>query len=391
MKIGFLCGSLEQGRDGVGDYTRRLAIELIKKGHTVQVVALNDMHCLEVYEGFQSSEDINLPVIRIPSALALKQRLQIAKEWIGNFNPQWISLQFVIFSFHPRGLPFGLNKLLKNLGKEKHCHIMFHELWVGMQKNASRKFILWGFLQRYLIHSLILNLKPLVIHTQSTLYKKQLERIGCKVELLTLFSNIPVVFQSNNSDIRLKGRKKEISLVLFGTIHPHALVNEFVKEVVEFENRNKIKASIILVGNSGNEKERWSLVCQASGIAIKILGKQPADLISQILGSAAIGVSTSALAMIEKSGTVAAMLEHRLPVLCVARAWIPRGIELPEPPLGIFEFKKGCLEACLNYSPQDNNFRSVSTISTALIARLEKALLSLTCTVCFFSIFSLIN
>ena len=42
MKIAFICGSIEPGRDGVGDYTRRLAIELIKNSYEVAVIALHE-------------------------------------------------------------------------------------------------------------------------------------------------------------------------------------------------------------------------------------------------------------------------------------------------------------------------------------------------------------
>ena len=41
MKLIFICGSLEPGRDGVGDYTRRLAGELIRQGHQIAIIALN--------------------------------------------------------------------------------------------------------------------------------------------------------------------------------------------------------------------------------------------------------------------------------------------------------------------------------------------------------------
>jgi hypothetical protein len=40
MRIVFLCFSLEPGRDGVGDYTRALAGELIRPGHEVCAVAM---------------------------------------------------------------------------------------------------------------------------------------------------------------------------------------------------------------------------------------------------------------------------------------------------------------------------------------------------------------
>ncbi len=44
MRITFLTGSLEQGKDGVGDYTRLLAHECASRGAAAQVVALADRH-----------------------------------------------------------------------------------------------------------------------------------------------------------------------------------------------------------------------------------------------------------------------------------------------------------------------------------------------------------
>jgi hypothetical protein len=42
MKIVFVCGSVEIGRDGVGDYTRQLGLELLNQGHEVRIIGIND-------------------------------------------------------------------------------------------------------------------------------------------------------------------------------------------------------------------------------------------------------------------------------------------------------------------------------------------------------------
>ena len=49
MKIAFLCGSLEPGFDGVGDYVRMLASEVIVQGHQAVIVAINDTHLKKEY------------------------------------------------------------------------------------------------------------------------------------------------------------------------------------------------------------------------------------------------------------------------------------------------------------------------------------------------------
>ena len=42
MRIVFICGSLEPGRDGVGDYVRHLAVAVAQQGHETAAVALRD-------------------------------------------------------------------------------------------------------------------------------------------------------------------------------------------------------------------------------------------------------------------------------------------------------------------------------------------------------------
>src|SRR5207253_4173313 len=44
VRVTFICSSLEPGRDGVGDYSRRLAYALERQGHAAQLVGLNDRH-----------------------------------------------------------------------------------------------------------------------------------------------------------------------------------------------------------------------------------------------------------------------------------------------------------------------------------------------------------
>src|SRR4030095_903714 len=105
MKIAFLCGSLEPGCDGVGDYVRRLASEIILQGHTPILVAINDLHIISEYNGFQSIANADIAVCRIPSCLSIKERFKLAKKRINAFAPDWLSIQFVPYAFHSKGLP----------------------------------------------------------------------------------------------------------------------------------------------------------------------------------------------------------------------------------------------------------------------------------------------
>jgi len=80
VKVVFLCSSLEPGRDGVGDYTRRLAAELVRQGHFSAVVSLNDKYISDVFNDIQQSEGTKLAVLRLPSVWPMKARIGYAKK-----------------------------------------------------------------------------------------------------------------------------------------------------------------------------------------------------------------------------------------------------------------------------------------------------------------------
>src|ERR1700679_2438430 len=112
MRIAFICSSLEPGRDGVGDYTRRLAGELIRQKHPSVIIGLNDTKISEIMSGSQEMEGTPIPVLRLPSMLPWKERETIARKWLNDFDPDWVSLQYVCFGFHIKGLPQVAHKHL---------------------------------------------------------------------------------------------------------------------------------------------------------------------------------------------------------------------------------------------------------------------------------------
>ncbi|WP_299823010.1 hypothetical protein [uncultured Pontibacter sp.] len=352
MKIAFICGSLEPGCDGVGDYTRRLAGELIRQGHAATLIALCDIHHHKSLATSQLDYEIEVPVLRLAAKLPVKERTVLAKEWISDFDPDFISLQYVPFAFHRKGLPFGLGTQLAIIGDGRPWHIMFHELWVGMDKEAPKKHFGWGLVQQRLIKGLILKLNPSGIHTQTQLYLAQLKKIGFNAAHLPLFSNIPVVQRNGSLHAREQsmGGKKRISLVLFASIQPGAPVKSFVQEVMQYAAKYDKKVALTFIGRCGAEQKVWTELCDAVGLKFDVLGEQSPEVISEVLSSATYGIATTPLAQIEKSGVVAAMHAHGLPVLCVARPWTPRGIKDLKLPAGIIEYKEGILERCFNGS-----------------------------------------
>jgi hypothetical protein len=336
LRILFICGSLEPGRDGVGDYTRRLAGELIRQGNRCGMVALNDRHAAEVQGSDSDETQEGIPTLRLPAALSWQKRTRIARSWVESFSPDWGSLQLVPYSYHEKGIPLRLSGDLLEIARNSKWHIMFHELWIGANSQATLRHRLVGAVQRKLICHLLQELAPCTVTTHSVIYMKLLEAIGVKPHKLPLFGNIPR--PSAQSD-RPRRSEHSLRLLLFGGIHPNAPVEEFAMECARISKTSGREIRLILAGRSGHEQQRWRSAWVAEGLAVETTGELPAEEISKLLVCASFGISTTPLALIEKSGSVAAMLEHSLPVINVAASWVPRGCPQETPPEGIYEYK----------------------------------------------------
>lgn len=343
MKILFLCGSLEPGKDGVGDYTRRLAGELARQGNSVSIIAYNDKHLKEEYSGSQKTEAAFVPVLRLPITWTEKKRFSKGIQWKEKFEPEWVSLQFVSFSYQKKGLPFNFVRNFKKLAIDVKIHIMFHELWVGINKEASIKHLLWGWCQKQLIRTLINGTKPQVVHTQSHLYIEKLREVGCeKINHLPLFGNVP--FGKPNLTKKEKS-DKSLQFILFGTIHPGAPLTRFCQEIRDFSETQKIKTVFTFIGRCGGEQKKWVRAFIEAGFEVQVLGEQSLECISSTLRNGSFGISTTPWAQTEKSGTVAAMLEHGLPVISVATPWTPRGAKEIKLINGVERYKIGNIDS----------------------------------------------
>jgi len=319
IKTIFICGSIELGKDGVGDYTRRICGELIRNDIAVVIIAYNDKYVSDYVEEVQYNENIEIPIIRIPSSLKKTRKKEILTQCLQAYNPEWLNIQFVPFSFDNYGLPFYFIEVLRKVSIKKKVHVMFHELWVGMEIGASFKHYAWGKFQKGLIQRMLNTIKPKLISTQSDLYKMQLSSLGYKVGMSPLFSNI----QHYHTDHKLHNTKvkQQVKCVVFGTIHQEAPVQQLVNEVKAYEERSGNIVVIQFIGRNGNELHYWLDILQKNNIKVEVLGELYPEDISKTLTNADLGISTTPALLSQKSGTVAAMLEHGLLVYCVAKDW----------------------------------------------------------------------
>lgn len=371
MKIVFLCGSLEPGRDGVGDYVRRLSAELIGHGHGVAALAINDRHISETFRNENDLYTNGLNTLRLPAVLDEKERLKVLKNYIEEFNPDWLSLQFVPFSFQSKGLVSGLGKKLKFIGGGRKWHVMFHELWVGMSAESSIKEKVWGGVQRFLIGRMLQTLKPSVINTHTGLYKKYIEGMGMAAEILPLFSNIPVL-NAELIDEKIHKNTGAVTgkIVIFGGIHGGAPVKQLAEEAKLYGNQSGISPELVIIGRSGRETKNWVDEWKASGLSVTELGEQSEEKISEILAGATFGIFTTPIALVEKSGSVAAMRDHGVHLLCVSRSWTPMGIILDGNPFGIIEYKAGSLSRFFNEKPDFSYLPVLKEVTERFIANL---------------------
>lgn len=334
MRIVFLCGSFQPGADGVGDYTRRLASKLISRGNQVIVIALYDKEVKTLTAEFQEASEVDLFSIRIPFLFSFQERLASARQFIDDFDPEWVSLQYVPYSFHNKGLPFAIGTLLKKLNKKAKWHIMFHELWVGFSKISSLKHRTIGLFQKNIVKAIIKVLKPEVVATSNRLYQLLLADIGIRSTILPLFSNIEVSPVDNHfkSEIykELSINENEIGNYLlagiFGNIHLDArLENSIMKEWLHSEE-NKKKMVIVGFGKIYNNglAEFKRLEKLFPSIKFRHLGEQPETKISNIIQLLDIAFCSTTASHIGKSGVFAALKLHGCKVM------VPDGETIPE-------------------------------------------------------------
>ncbi|NQX02620.1 hypothetical protein HQ447_18330 [bacterium] len=344
MNFVFLCGSLEPGRDGVGDYTGRLVSELRRRGHKCRIIALNDRYAGTSEANTQGSNEISDERLRLASSVGWSNRIKQAKQWLEDFTPDWISLQFVPYSFHSKGLSIRLGMRIKQLAPEAKWHVMFHELWIGMEEGSPIRHRFVGAMQRQIIRKLVRDLRPQIVHTQSGLYLSQLRNLGVPPHHLPLFGNIPVcthepaTMTTGNTKSTHESGLKALRLVHFGTIRPNVPFANFAASLAAYGQVQKKEITLSLVGRAGQTAKAWKPVFESAGIRFVNHGEQATDEISRLLFEADIGMITTPIALAEKSGALAAMREHGLPVIAVTNPWTAIGIQHPSQPAGLFNF-----------------------------------------------------
>ncbi|MHB8208749.1 hypothetical protein [Mucilaginibacter sp.] len=320
MKVLFICGSLESGKDGVGDYTKKMALMCKEYGIKPLIIAINDKYIDRVQSGYVD----NIPFFRIPEIIAIKDKvIEVKKIIVLNTPIDWISLQFVSYSFSNKGLIYKYIKPLKLLFSGFKVHIMMHELWVGEEREASFKNKYLGYLQKIFVINLLKSIKPLVVNTSIPLYKHMLENAGINVSILPLFSNIN--YPKINDDKYLEtipddivtNKNNYIIGCVFGSIYHASWDMASLFHLLEKKSKSDEKKILIIsVGKISTGEEFWKeLPLKYPNFRFLTIGIQDETVISNLMYNFVdFGIVTTPAIIAGKSGTYMAFLEHGLPV-----------------------------------------------------------------------------
>lgn len=302
MKIAFITGSLQPGLDGVGDYTALLAAECRAQGCETIEIALSDAHIL-----LRQETEFRLCLPRIDS---WKSRIQAAQAKVETFNPDVISFQFVIYGYHPKGIDLTLGWRFAKIAGGRAVEIMFHELWLGSYVGASLKERLIGAIQKVVIRGLLAALRPHRVHTSNPVYIYLLSQVGVKARMIPLFGSLPVSTEVPSSPSPFPD---EWRFAMFGTLHPVWPPEPLLSTLL----KSGRKITIIHAGRMGSGTALWEKMERdyEGRIHFVKLGQQTPSALSQFMTEADFGIATTPLALIGKSATVAAMLEHGLPTI----------------------------------------------------------------------------
>lgn len=322
-KIIFVVGSLENAKDGVADYCTVLAKNLKKLGCDIKLLSLNDRFIENDIKQINKNE---IELLRIPENYTWQKKKELAKKFIENFSPDLISLQYVCYAWQKKGLPIGLEKHLVDIFKGHNLHIMFHELWIGTEKEDSLYHKLIGFIQKNLLRKLAKTLeqnsKKIIFSTSIPYYQDLLKSIKINANILEIFSNIEISKETFDPKIYKEQAIKTFNLdpekhiyVLFFGIHrtKEENINNLIKYLEDLKTKEKKEISLIAAGHNSSAGNTWQEIKNKTQnkFQIKELGPQNEENLKQLFAVCDFAVSFVEEKKIGKSGSLRAIVDSK--------------------------------------------------------------------------------
>jgi hypothetical protein len=217
---------------------------------------------------------------------------------------------------------------------------MLHELWLGENLGASVAERVLGAAQRQLLKRALRGWAADATHTSNPTYQALLARAGVHAEILRLPGNIPLVPLARDVArellLRRCGLPGERVLVagVFGAVHPEWTESARVDALAAACEARDLGLALVHLGRAGARGDAaWGELHQRHGSRARFtaLGELPAAAVSAVLQGLDLGLATTPWALVGKSGAVAAMLEHGLPVVATRMDYSLRCGRTPEP------------------------------------------------------------
>lgn len=321
MRLVFVTGCLEPGRDGVGDYVRMLARECVRLGHAVALVSLAERQ--RVAE--PAAEDAGARILRL--TLAEAGDGEAVREWVTAFAPEAASLHTVPYSFHPRGFFAPKVPLLAAaLAPAQRRHIFFHELWIGMARGARWKDRVSGWWQRRAVAALLREVSPQVVHTSNGYYRAALATLGREARVLPVFGSVPWLGASIRPALLAEIPADALVCGMFGSLHPNWESDAFLADFAALARREGRPAVLAAAGGLRHGmdffnrlKARW-----AGQVTFVALGEHPVEQLAEIFARFDFAVSASPWTLINKSASAAGLREHGLGLVITNAGELPR-------------------------------------------------------------------
>lgn len=322
MKVIFICGCLESGRDGVGDYVVRLGGEMIRQGLEIVALALNDPYVSKPTPAVLLSGGSAISALRLPGNLEGPGEIAVAQKYLHEFGPDLVSFQYVPYSFHEKGISFRLpSKIKKLVGKHK-VQIMFHEMWLDSPVNLKQRLV--AVIQQLLLRRMVSGLNTVLVNVSVPFNKRRLNKIGIAANVLGLFGNI---YQDSPELLRQPDLNLAWPSVLyFGSPPKGAFLANLVDKLEAFCQVETSATIVLACGNSkGKDQFLFLLKERLSGYQCKLVDMGFLDIptLSKLMSECTVGIARSSVRLLGKSGSAIAMLEHGLPL------WMPKwdGVE----------------------------------------------------------------
>ena len=312
MNIVFVFSCLNPGKDGVGDYTTKLATQLTREGHVCLLVSANG-RIRTTMKTQHSHDGITLKVLQMSAYDSWSTRFRFLKAELEEFRPDVVSLQFVPYGFSLKGVPIVFVLHFRRLVRGIPLHLMFHELAVGADASRWVQRQIIRRIQNRLIRRLLAMPSLVCASTHLPFYYQQLEKWTKFLYPLPLFANINPVPRTIKDDAGIE----DFFIVMFGQVRANTEVFSELTKIVSFYANQSVRVTLTIIGSNREELKKSSDFYSA----VEGVGRVESEYnLSE--GQVAAKLSEAQLALtpvprhaLGKSGSVAAFLSAGVPVL----------------------------------------------------------------------------